>query len=412
MKVFSTLNAQVRQNLLILFAAGLLFWSSLASLMPTLPLYIQSVGASKQEIGIAIGSFAVGMLLFRGALGRMADRRGRKIVLLIGMIVATVAPLGYLAVKSIPLLILLRAFHGICYAAFATAFIALVADFAPVENRGEVIGYMSLVSPIGMAIGPALGGYLQQAAGFIPLFILSTLLASLALLCSARIVTPIVKHPSSNNDNRFWRILVSPRARVPAIILLLVGFAVGGLTTFAPLFIKSTGVDLNPGLFYTAAAIASFGVRLFTGRASDRRGRGLFVTLSLVVYTAAMLLLSLANSSAAFLFAAIAEGSGSGILFPMLSTIIADRSQPHERGRMFGLCMIGLDVGIAIAGPVIGSVTEQIGYRNVFTVAAGLTVTAMLIFLTQSSKDLPGSLRFGLGLGPDGYALNKLEVKS
>ena len=128
MKAFDTFDTELRRNLLILFTASLLFWSSLSLLLPTLPLYIDDVGASKQEIGIVMGSFAIGLLLSRPMLGRLADERGRKIVLLIGTIVAAIAPFGYLATKSIELLILVRIFHGISIAAFTTGYSALVAD--------------------------------------------------------------------------------------------------------------------------------------------------------------------------------------------------------------------------------------------------------------------------------------------
>ena len=152
MKVFRTFDARLRRNLLILFTAGLLFWSSMGSLLPTLPLYIEHVGATKQQIGIVMGSFAIGLLLSRPWLGKTADRRGRKIVLLIGTLIAAIAPFGFLVVKSIPLLMVLRAFHGISIAAFTTGYLALVADLSDETNRGEVIGYMSLVTPTGLAI--------------------------------------------------------------------------------------------------------------------------------------------------------------------------------------------------------------------------------------------------------------------
>lgn len=401
-----TIDTQLRNNLLVLFAAGLLFWSSLASLLPTLPLYIESVGATKQQIGIVLGSFAIGLLLFRPWLGRLADRRGRKIVLLIGTLVATVAPLGYLSIKSIPLLILLRVFHGISIAAFTTGFNALVADIAPVEKRGEIIGYMSLVNPIGVAIGPALGGYLQAGVGNQILFLITAELAFVAFLGILAIVNPAVNIQQGDTRNsQFWRIISSPRVRTPAIIMLLVGLAFGALHTFIPLFMKSTGVNLNPGLFYTAAAVASFAVRLLTGKASDRLGRGLFITLSLVFYTLSLSLLWLANSPAAFLFAGIIEGAGSGTLIPMIAAMMVDRAQPYERGQIFAICLMGMDVGIAIAGPTLGSVAEYIGYRNMFGLTAGLTFLSIFIFLTLSSKDLPSSVRFALGRGQDAYAL-------
>lgn len=408
MNVFRTLDAQRRRNLLVLFTAGLLFWSSLASLLPTLPLYVEDVGATKQQIGLVMGCFAIGLLLFRSLLGRLADRHSRKIVLLIGMGAVAIAPLGYLVVHSIPLLMVIRAFHGISIAAFATGYTTLVVDIAPAKNRGEVIGQMSLVNPIGMAVGPALGGFLQAGAGYTALFLLSAGLGFLGLFCTAQILNPPAHSLDERNatSNYFWRLLGNRRIRIPALVMLLVGLAFGTLSTFVPLFIKSTGVELNAGLFYAAAAIASFSVRIVTGRASDLYGRGLFITVSLILYTLSMLSLWTADSSVAFLIAAIVEGTGAGILIPMVAAMMADRSLPQERGRIFGLCMVGFDVGIAIAGPVLGSVAEQLGYRQIFGFASGLTFLAIIVFLTQSSKDLPHSLRFALGRGRDVYALN------
>ncbi|MBW4562676.1 MAG: MFS transporter [Mojavia pulchra JT2-VF2] len=409
MKVLHFFGSQLRRNLLALFTAGLLFWSSLGSLLPTLPLYMEELGATNQQIGIVLGSFAIGMLLFRSLFGRLADNRGRKIVLLIGMLVNAIAPLGYLVAKSIPELIVLRAFHGISIAAFTTGYLALVADLAPEKNRGEIIGYMSLVTPIGAAIGPALGGYLQAATGYTLLFLLAAGLAGVGLLCLVPIVNPPIQkqHRVNSNDRKFWQLLFSPRVRVLATVMLLIGLVFGTLHTFVPLFIKSAQVNLNPGLFYTVGALASFSVRFFSGKASDRYGRGLFITLSLVIYAVSMILLWKANSANIFLIAGFLEGAGSGILMPMVSTVVADRALPQERGRVFSICIMGLDVGIVIAGPVLGSVAEQVGYRNMFAYCAGLTVLALLIFLTQCSRNLSDSLRFALGRGRDAYALNK-----
>ncbi|MDP5338224.1 MAG: MFS transporter [Nodularia sp. (in: cyanobacteria)] len=408
MKVFHTLDAKLRRNLLVLFTAGLLFWCSMASLLPTLPLYIKEVGASSQQIGIVMGSFAIGMLLFRPWCSNLADRRGRKIVLLIGMSAAAIAPLGYIFATSIMPLMVLRAFHGISIAAFGTAYIALVGDLAPAKNRGEIIGYMSLVNPIGLAIGPALGGYLQAAAGYIPLFILSAALGLAGMLCIIPIVNPPIDDTPHNSptENQFWRLLLSPRVRIPAIVMLLIGVAIGTVHTFVALFIQSTNVDLNPGLFYTVAAIASFNVRLFTGRASDKYGRGLFITLSLIAFTLAMVGIWQANSAPVFLLSAFVEGAASGTAIPMMAAMMTDRAYPHERGRIFGVSMVGLDIGIAIAGPVLGSIAAQVGYRNMFGYGAGLTFLAIIIFLTQSSHDLSNSLRFALGRAEDTYALN------
>ncbi|MGV0102247.1 MFS transporter [Nostoc sp. DSM 114160] len=414
MKAFNTFNAELRRNLLILFTAGLLFWSSLSSLLPTLPLYIDDVGASKQEIGLVMGSFAIGLLLSRPMLGRLADERDRKIVLLIGTIVAAIAPFGYLSTKSIGLLILVRIFHGISIAAFTTGYSALVADLAPAETRGEIIGYMTLATPIGLAIGPALGGYLEATSGYGILFLLSAELAFVALLGILQVTSPPVQtqEQTEAEDRKFWQILASPRVRVPTIVMLLVGLSLGAVHTFVSLFLKSTEVDFNGGLFFTAAAISSFSIRIFAGKASDRFGRGLFITFGIFCYILALILLWQADSAIVFLLAAIAEGAGGGTLFSMMITMMADRSLPQERGKIFAICIAGLDLGVAIAAPLLGIIAELVGYRDMFGYGAAMTSLALILFLTRSSKNLSNSLRFALGLAPDAYALKNLKVRS
>lgn len=412
MNALTTLDPQRRNSLLILFAAGLSFWSSMASLLPTLPLYVKEIGGTEQQVGLVMGSFAIGLLLSRRWLGRLADRRSRKIVVLVGTGVVAIAPLGYLLVTSIPLLMALRAFHGISIAAFTTGYTALVADLAPQKNRGELIGYMSLVTPIGVAIGPAMGGFLQDAFGFSALFQLASGLGVLSWLAAVQVWEP--RLPKSNPETEsakvgggrsFWSLLLSPRLRVPAFVMLLVGLVFGTITTFVPLYIQSTSIDLNPGWFYTAAAISSFTMRLVSGRASDRVGRGLFISTALLCYGISMIVLWHASSPQAFLIAALAEGAGAGIMIPTTIALMSDRSVAKERGRVFSLCIGGFDLGIAIAGPTLGSVAQYLGYANLFGLAAGFVAIALSVFLTQSSKDLPHSLRFAFGRERDVYAV-------
>ena len=411
MKVFSQLEPQLRRSLFRLFVAGLLFWASISSLLPTLPLYVQEVGGTKQQIGIVMGSFAIGLLLCRPILGKLADDRSRKLVLLIGVAVVAIAPLGYLFVQSIPVLMMLRAFHGISIAAFTTGFSALVADFSPPKQRGELIGYMGLVNPVGMAIGPALGGFVQAEYGYPPLFMMSFALGMLGCFCASQL--PEITHeledrPAPRQEKKsFWRMLATDRLRIPFVVMLMIGSVFGIIATFVPLFIQESNIDLNAGLFYSAGAIASFSLRFFIGRASDRYGRGLFITASLVCYIISMAMLHFAHSPTEVLLAASIQGAGGGTLIPTMLALMTDRSHPKERGQVFSLCIGGFDLGIALAGPVLGYVADIQGFRSLFAIAVGLAVTALVSFLTLSSKDLPHSFKFAFGRTKDIYALSE-----
>ncbi|HIK45860.1 MAG TPA: MFS transporter [Leptolyngbyaceae cyanobacterium M65_K2018_010] len=430
MTIFSTFSPSVRANLGVLFAAGLCFWAGLAGLLPTLPLFIETLGGSGQQIGIVMASFAIGLLVARPALARLADTRGRKRVMVIGLSAIALAPLGYLLVQALPQLlwpvtlaghtftvngsilamITIRAFHGLSIAAFVVAYSALVIDIAPATRRGELIGYMTLVNPIGMALGPALGGFLYEAAGFFVAFLVMGVLGGLGLVLVLRLREPYPPasadgSPQGSDAHAFWSQLWTGRVRTPALVLLLVGLAFGTLSTFVPLYVREVGLALNVGLIYTASAIASFISRLVVGRASDRYGRGRFITASLAIYSLAMGLFWLADSAPLFLLAGLIQGFAAGTLVPMIAALMGDRSSPRDRGRTFGLAMVGFDVGIALAGPVFGTLADTLSYRGIFGLSGLMTLVGLAIFITASSKDLPHSLRFALGHGQDVYAV-------
>lgn len=418
LQIFDFLDAKRRWSLLILFGVGLLFWSSITTLLPTLSLYVKDIGGSKQEIGFVMGSFAIGLLLSRIWLGRLADQRGRKIVITLGTAVAAIAPWGYLFIHQIPLLMVLRAFHGISVAAFTTGYSALVADLAPPNRRGELIGYMSLVAPIGMGIGPVLGTVLKSQFGYQPLFVVTSSLGILCLLLSSQVwepyrapkelLTPDSPHPKPRlywqTVQKFCQKILHPSTSILATVLLMVGLIFGSLVTFLPLFVEADQLQLNTGLFYAIAALASFAVRLPVGRASDRYGRGLFVTIGLLCYGISMIFLWQAETPPMFWLAAAIEGCGAGLVLPMVITLVTDRSHPDERGFLFSICIGGFDLGMALAGPIMGMIAEFIGYRNLFAVDVGLATVALIIFATASNHSVIQSCRFALGRGQDVYA--------
>ncbi len=419
-----SLDPWIQRNLGILFLTGLLFWASLTLLLPTLPLYLQEIGASPQQLGVILGGFAIGLLVFRFVLGYGADRR-RKSVLLLGLATVSLAPLGYWLTDSLPLLFGVRIFHGLSVAAFTTAYLALVTDLAPRAIRGEILGYMTLVNPVGMAIGPALGGYIAVNWGYSWLFWTSVAIGLVGLGCAALVetvpISPLSPATASANATsalplassanpplppaRFWKLLVLPAIYIPALVLLALGIAFGTFGTFLALFVEESQIDLNAGLVFTAAAIGSFLIRVIAGKGSDRYGRGLFISLGLLSYSLSTLGLYLAQTPWQLLVAGALEGCGFGMLVSSLAALMADRSPPQERARSMNFCFMGLDLGIAVAGPLLGRVAEVWGYRSLFAIATVLPLIGLAMFLIACNPNLPESLRFALGRGEDGYAL-------
>ncbi|WP_024545390.1 MFS transporter [Picosynechococcus sp. NKBG15041c] len=414
MKVFGQLEADTRRNFIFLFIAGLGFWLSMTSLLPVLPAYIQDLGATDQQVGFVMGCFAIGLILARTRLGRMVDEQGRKRVILIGAAVVAIAPWGYIFLNSIPQMMLWRAFHGISIAAFTTGYSALVVDLAPERNRGEVISYMSLAIPLGMSIGPVVGGYLLGNVPYPVIFMVSGVCGVVALLLAIQTKEAMPTDPASakqpltalqTETNRdYWELFRHKGLYIPSLIMLCIGLVFGVLVTFLPLYIRDLGLDFNVGLFYGAAAISSFTSRLLVGRASDTIGRGLFISGSLLCYTVTMLILNNALSTSWFMMAGVMEGLGAGTLVPMMIALMSDRSSSAERGKVYSICIGGFDVGIALAGLFLGTVTQLVGYQGIFAIASGLAFFSFFIFLTLGNAQIETSLKFALGRTGDRYA--------
>jgi MFS family permease len=414
-QTFQQLPTDTRRELTASFVTGLLFWSSMASQLPVIPLYVESLGGTEAQVGWVMGSFAIGLLLCRAYLGKLADRRGRRVVMQLGLVVAAIIPLCYALVTSIPLLMLFRAIHGISIAAFASSYSALTSDLAPSKQRGEIIGYMSLVNPLGLAFGPALGGWMQEAWGYQYLFMTASCLAVMGFLVASKIKEKEEGFPIDEDtgtqinrslDLPFWKILLSSRVRVPALILFLVGLVFGNLSAFLPLLIKAQHIPLNVGLFYMAAAIAGFTVRIPISSISDRYGRGLFIAVGLGFYTLSMLMIFVAHSAPNFIVAGMLEGIGANIAIPAIVTLLADRTVAAERGLVFSLAWSGFDLGMAFAGPTMGNLIPFIGLSNSFLISAGFAVVALVIFSTQSNRSLAESWRFAAGKVKDNFAVS------
>lgn len=427
LNTFSNLDTSLRKNLIAIFFAGLLFWSSLSSQLPTLPLYIGSLTQSFDQIGIVMGSFAIGLLACRSHLGKLSDRKGRRYAMQLGLVVATVVPLCYTLLPSIPLLAFFRAVHGISIGAFASSYSALVADLSPVDKRGEVIGYMSLVNPLGLAFGLAIGGLMYEIWGYQILFVTASLLALAGWLMTARIENEGnqgdrkegIKGNQQNTEamtgiddtkTEFWQTFLNPRVRTPAIVLLLVGSGFGTLSAFMPILMQQKHIGLNAGLFYMAAALSGFIIRFPVGRLSDKWGRGIFISIGIFCYALSLAIIYFASHDYEFLLSGAAEGLGSGIIIPSIIALLADRTVPQERGYVFGMTWIGFDVGMAISAPVMGKMIGLVGITNIFAIATGICLLGLIIFATQSNKSVAESFKFAIGKSRDRYAIKSIST--
>jgi len=123
-------------------------------LIPVVPLYVTRIGVGEAAVGLILGTFAFSSMLWRPLAGWLADRHGRRPLVILGTAVFAVAALGYSVVGGLGAFLVLRFFHGIGMGFGPTAASTVVADVAPAARRGEAMGVFGLTATTGLAFAP------------------------------------------------------------------------------------------------------------------------------------------------------------------------------------------------------------------------------------------------------------------
>lgn len=363
----------------LLFGALGAFFLSVSMLVPTLPLYVRSLGGDPVEIGLVVGSFSLGVLVVRPWVGHALDSRGRRPLLMLGsLLVAVMSPL-YIWLTALGLLIAVRVVHGMGLSAFTGASTTLVTDLSPPDRRTEFLGYLSTSSILAFALGPLIGIEIAERWGYPALFAAITACALASLACGSRISAPPRHvHRSSRADYR--RAIVRREVLVPTATLLLLTLAHGGLFAFIPLLLEER-VEFNFGLFFLAYAGASLVVRLVIGRIARLWGDGPLVWGGLVLYALGLLLAPFARDPLSMVVPAVLLGIGFGAYQPAVYGIVANAASDRTRGMVLSVFLAAFDTGMSLGGLVSGPIVAAYGIPRLILGLAAVPLAAAAVFV-------------------------------
>ena len=364
--------------------ANLFSFTSMYLLLATLPLYVVAIGGSISDAGIVLACFTLTAVIMRPWIGRLSDRRAKKAIMLAGAIILAASSLLYEPVHSVPLLMAVRVFHGVGWAAFGTAASALAADLAPLSRRGEAMGYFGVGMNVAMAVGPALGVFLVGRTGYGALFLTAMVLSAAAALTTVGIADPGRK-PSGAALQHGWRSFILPSALFPSAVLFTNALTYASVVALLPLFAEEAKLG-NPGLFFTVFSVVVLVVRAPLGRLSDRRGRAVVVAPGLVFTFVALLVLSQAQSMATLLVAAVLYAIGVGAAQPTLMAMTVDRAKPEERGAAMGTFTTAMDLGIGVGSIVWGMTAEAFGFQTMYVVASLMGLVGVAVLLAGTAR--------------------------
>jgi len=362
---------------ILTLASNVLYWLGLQSLFPALPLYIASLGGTPTDNGLATFAAAGAAVVARLFIGALADRLGRKPVMLLGASLAVIAPVLYGASHALLPLLAARALSGVGIAAFTTGFQALLADLVPPERRGEAFGWGGNSGALALLLGPITGAWIVSRWGFLPGFGLAAASGVLCVLAALPIREPprAAKRAVGSPPLQGVRETLSRRnVRMSVVATCPLGLAFGTMVTFWPLVAQQNHLNTT-GAFYSVYALGMLAVQILAGRLSDRVGRARVMLPGMVLAGIAFAAIPAARSDAASLLVAFACGAGLGIARTAIDALALDGVPATLRGTAVAVEFTTNDLWIGLGSALMGSLAGLAGYNAAYAVA-GITCIA------------------------------------
>lgn len=368
---------------------------------------MKTYDAPAATAGLAASVFIIGALIARLVSGRIMDRVGRKRLLVIGAVFEVVFSVLYLAGLGFWLLFALRLLHGIAYGMCSTTIGTVVTALVPDSRKGEGVGYYMLSVTLGAAIGPFLGMFLTQNAGFQVLFVVTAAVAVLCLLAATQLRVPEVPAPNAEVAKDASDIARTERTehaggfRVPrprianyletsvipiSAVCALLFFCYSSLLAFLTPFAAESGLQTPASFFFVVYAIATFVTRPFTGKLFDRKGDRVVMIPAFIAFICGMALLATVYRPAAMLIAAALLGFGVGTI-QASGLALAVRLAPDDRLSLANSTFyILLDIGVGVGPLVLGVLQPLFGYRGLFEAMSAVAAVALVAYLLVSRK--------------------------
>lgn len=346
-----------------------------------IPLYARDELAARDfAIGVAVGAASVTAVLLSPTSGRIADRRGRRVVLVSGALVMLVAYLAMLLGPPLWALAAIRLFAGGGEAAFVIATFTVVADLAPPARRGEAMSLITVASYGGLALGPFLGDLLVGDGRFELAWFAAAIGAATAAALGLTLpeTRPTEEEPSA-------RSLLPPASALgPALVLLLALIGFGGFNAFAALYAREIGV--RPGLVYALFGIVVLLVRAFGRKIPDRFGGRSTATVACATIASGLALMALWSEPAGLIAGTVVFAIGQSLAYPAVTLLAIARTPAGERSAAIGAVGAAVDSALGLGAFALGAAAEAVGYDGAFLLAGAVAASGLLVLVRLGAR--------------------------
>jgi MFS family permease len=367
---------------------------------------------ASEQFGLTTATTALAFLVAFGlakavtnlAAGALADRYGRKPVLVSGWLVGLPVPFILIVAPDWSWVVAANLLLGVNQGLTWSTTVLMKVDLVGPARRGLALGLNEAAGYLAVAIVAFLTGVIAERAGLRPApFFLGIAIAGLGLGASVLFVRETRGHALEEGRRRgpgspdvswlrlAWHTTVADRSLSAASQAGLVNNLNDGLAWgLLPIVWAAANLDLGQIGVLAAAYPATWGiVQVATGGLSDRAGRKGLIVAGMLIQATAIAAMALWAGFGPWLVAAIALGLGTAMVYPTLLAVVADVAEPRQRGAVTGVYRFWRDMGFAVGALLVGVVVDRFDARAAILVVAVITAASGLIVAGRMRETRP-----------------------
>lgn len=321
------------------------------------PLFIESLGATVIQISYVISVSGLSDCLFRTPSGILSDRIGRKKLIILSIVLASIPPLFYSFATHWEQIILWGMLFGTAYGLFMPSRQAIIAEYTPPSMRTTIYSVINLSWPLGTIIGPFVGGFLVDSYGWFAVFYLAIVVYVVTII-PATTLGKIKAFPDTMTTKKKPPLKHRSLTRLIALTSLsfFTGLAIGTSNTLIPLYLQDKFAlsALEIGFFISVGfGVTTFLTQIPAGYISNRYGRKKTITLSMLLLPIFFFLWPFMGDLLVLLAVYMAIFGLWSMTWPGLSSLTVELYQEKRLGLVSGITQTGIMLGFTI-GPILG----------------------------------------------------------
>jgi len=349
--------------------------------IPLLPLYAESMGASGIWLGAIFAGFSISRTIVTPIFGRLSDRSGRKPFICIGLFFYALISLGFIWADSVSQLVLIRLVHGVAGGMILPIAQAYVGDISPEGEEGKWMGYSNAAFFSGFGFGPLMGGVLTEHLGMDIAFLSMGGLNLLAFFIAVFFLPEISRQKLSASPPLSFKEMSQSGTMVGLFSFrLALTFGRALFFTFLPIF-AAIGLGLRLNLIGVLLAMLLSLLGIPSGRIADRFSRRFLIVLGCLVSFTYLALIPLAQDFWQLLALCALGSLGSAISVPAASALTVEEGRKYGMGSAIAVFTMALSIGMAI-GPILGgAIADFTDIDSVFYFGAVMALVGAGLFL-------------------------------